>query len=196
LVPVEFFYSVPAILLLVIFAVQWSTYRYRLAFQGAADAMDLTWESQGLFSPGAVRGMMDDNNVRIGATKRGFGSFERILTEVEVSFPRRLDHRFVISREHLISRLGRVMGKTDIEIGNDAFDDELLVECSDEDWMRSRLTPDAARAIVAFLEGSDDIRINESAIVWQRAARITDPQELVLVVERGRQVAGTLQHPG
>jgi hypothetical protein len=88
------------------------------------------------------------------------------------------------------------MGKTDIEIGNDAFDDELLVECSDEDWMRSRLTPDAARAIVAFLEGSDDIRINESAIVWQRAARITDPQELVSVVERGRQVASTLQHSG
>lgn len=181
IVPASFFSLVVIILLMLVR----NGLMFRRAFQEAARQLDLEWISGGVFGPGEVTGSIDGEQVDMFVARQGMGSFERMLTVVEVDLVPPLKAEFKLGRENLFNRIGHTFGMHDFEFGDPSFDALYRVSGPDHDTLRAVFNDDARAALVEFGERSSDIGVTPGRLRWERSGRVMDAKVLVRVAKAG-----------
>jgi hypothetical protein len=138
------------------------------AWAEAARQLGLEYQAGGLLQPGRIRGVHRGVRVAVDAVRRGGGRNDRSLTRYRVWFPVPLGLGLHVSREGLLSRLGKLMGLEDVRTGDDRFDAALMVRGADADAVRRFLTPDRRLRIELLVRTLGDVRIDDDGIAVER----------------------------
>lgn len=167
--------------------------RFRNAFQAACDELGLHWESTGLFSPGTCTGVVDGETVEIFLDRQGVGSFERMLTVVEVHLNPPIAGEFDLRRESIFERLSHTLGVHDYEFDDPAFDKMYKVSGQDPELLGRVFNSDARAALVLMSKGSTDLRVTPTRVRWEFSGRVLAGTKLVRVARAGLAAAQAMR---
>lgn len=177
--------AIIGLLALLIFLLIRAGLRYRHALRETAEVLGCNWESGGFMDPGAVVGSVDGEQVDIFPHKQGVGSFERLLTVIEIDLTPPMDAEFRVGRENVLNKLSHTFGVHDHEFDDGPFDDLFLVNGADPEELDAIFNPDARAALVDFAEGSDDIHVTPARIRWEKSGRCMNAELMVRVTQAG-----------
>lgn len=88
-----------------------------------------------------------------------------------------------LKSEGFISGISKVFGGQDIEVGDAAFDDRVLVKGTNAEAVRAFLTPPRRREIRRFLDTHSGSVIDGDGISWSRRGRVRDSARLLETIE-------------
>jgi hypothetical protein len=126
----------------------------------------LTGESQGF-------------GVHVDTYTRGSGKNSKTYTRFRVRYPRDLGVGLSLTKAGFFSGLASFFGREDIEIGDAAFDGEIVVQGGDPRRVRELLTPSRRMRISRFLASYPDATITDSSLEWSTRGVLRDPQRLI-----------------
>jgi hypothetical protein len=110
-------------------------------------------------------------------------------TRVQAELPG--EHRLQVSQEHLFSKVGKLLGGQDLEIGDLEYDEAYVIRGDDPDWVGRVLTPevrDLHRAAPDAL-----LHLHKGTLTVQRLGRITDLAELRVLLGLAAAVAAAIR---
>lgn len=122
----------------------------------------------GLFSRPSMSGTRDDIQCVVDIEVRGSGKHKRTYTRMSAHVPGDLPPGLVVSKEGMLSGIGKFFGAQDIEIGDQTFDDACLIKGDDVDGVIVLFQDPKRRNAVwdlvhAGVEGS--LRSNQAVIL-------------------------------
>lgn len=120
--------------------------------------------------------------------KRGSGNHQKVFTRFKLGVPG-LPDGIELKREGFLSGISRAFGMHDIEVGDQAFDDKVLVKGNNKDAVLGFLTPARRVQISNFLDGHSGAVIDSKGVSWSSRGRMTDSARVLGTVEDLLQMA-------
>jgi hypothetical protein len=120
----------------------------REKWRAAGQSLQLSYDEGTLGSVGSLSGFIHGHAVHVTTFTRGSGKSSQTYTRYTVSYCDPLPLNFTISRQKTMHSLGKAFGMQDIEIGDEAFDEEVLVQGSNPDGIRRLLNQDLREDIL------------------------------------------------
>ena len=126
----------------------------RQTWQNAANQLGLVFNIGSGSNIGTITGWMHGHHISISTFTRGSGNSSQIYTKYTLEYLRRIPVDFKIVRQGITHCVGKVFGLQDIEVGDMAFDDQvLLLGARPEaviEWLKSPGLRDEIRVFVAY----------------------------------------------
>ena len=129
---------------------QWQ--RSAAAWKEAAAHLGLQSATSSMFSQSSMTGSVRGVNMRVHTEQRSRGNNNKTLFTIYTADFHADGPVVSIKRERGLGLMKRLLGKTDIEVGDPAFDDALIVDAPDPEATRAFLTPSRRHAIYSLLE--------------------------------------------
>lgn len=168
----------------------WANQRRKATWNEFAERLGL--QSDGTSITGEVR----DVQVHIYTETRGSGKNRSTYTIFEAQFPDGvMPVNVQIYREGMLSKLGKVFGGQDVEIGIPEVDSRVIIKGQDVDAVRSYLTrPDVSRGLVDLLEACRDLHVDLGQVTLEFPGAMSNDDRmqriLDLLVDGTRAVGG------
>jgi hypothetical protein len=150
----------------------------------AAAQLGLSFRAGGAGSIGTISGRLHGHAVAISTFTRGSGNSRQTYTKYKVRHSTRLPGEFNMVKQGLRHRLGKVFGLQDIEVGNPAFDELILLRASNPVGVKHFLTPRLQGKIRSLVLFNPDVVITHESIVVNRRGTDTDFEILSQTVHR------------
>jgi hypothetical protein len=129
--------------------------------------------------------------VKVDFHKRGSGNAKSVWTRFKLGVPF-LPGGLELKREGFLSGISRVFGVHDIEVGDEAFDSQVLVKGHNKGAILDFLTPDRRTDIRRFLESHSGAVIDGDGISWSSRGRMRDSARVLATVNEMRGLARAL----
>ncbi|MGD8375628.1 MAG: hypothetical protein PVF68_05765 [Acidobacteriota bacterium] len=177
----------------------WAVHQYRkkvdAAWGAAAASLDLEHSSGGTFGKRQISGELDGLRVLVDRHVRRAGNNSKAFTRYRIDFPRPLGIGLRLKREGMLFGFARMLGAQDIQVGDAAFDADVVVKGSDPRRVIEFLTPARRLRILRLLNALAGCEINDTGIVWSCPGMETDPGRLAGHLRRLVRVASHLSRP-
>ena len=143
----------------------------------------VTWLSF-LRSPYFLTGTIDGYNINIHSYVVSSGKHSTRYVRVSLARPVNYPLTFSIAREHIFSKIGKVMGHHDLETGNNVFDSQFLIRSSDEMFASSILLPEIQELLIAFdtqhsLNGA--LKLDEQGLRYDEIGSLNNEKSLAKI---------------
>ena len=127
-----------------------------------------------------------------GFTRSSGSSSSNTHTAYRVSYPL-LGLGLSIERQGMWQQLGAMFGGRDIEVGDPAFDELVVVKGDDPQRVAAFLDEARRLAVHRLVAEFGGVKITDDHIAWSSSGRERDPDRIVSVLRRFVSVARTLQ---
>jgi len=150
----------------------------------AAQQLQLTYQPAGLGGKGSIRGTFSGHGVTVDTFTKGSGNSSRTYTRYQLEYRNAVPVDLKITRQGMLQGLGKVFGMQDIEIGNPAFDDHLLVQGALPDRVKALLSIELQSAIRDLASTYADLTVTGSTVEINKSGKDSDAAVIVYTVRR------------
>lgn len=154
------------------------------AWAAAAKRLQLVFQPGQLFTRPRISGIHHGCSVLVTTFSRGSGKNQTTYTRFRVSFPNSLDLGLRLTRQGLMSGIGKFFGSQDIVVGDEGFDDAVVVKGRDPQRVIEFLTPSRRLRAARFLSMYQNSVIDDMKIEWHRRHVERDPDKIARILER------------
>jgi hypothetical protein len=154
------------------------------AWAAAASRLQLVFQPGQVFSRPRISGIHRGCSVLVTTFSKGSGKSQTTYTRFRASYPHRLELGLRLTRQGLLSGLGKLLGAQDIEVGEEGFDDAVVVKGRDPQRVKAFLTPSRRMRAARFLTTYQGSVIDDSGVEWERRYVERDPDKIVRVLQR------------
>lgn len=162
------------------------------AWAKAARELGITLEPTrgvfGFFGKMSMSGQVHDMDITIDTHQSDDATF----TRYRVRYPT-LGLALKVKRQHALTRIGKLFGYQDIEVGDPLFDDEIIVKGEYPDHIAEFLTPARRVAITGLIELYPGAVITDTGISYQKRGLDTEEGQLISTMQRILSVARQLR---
>jgi hypothetical protein len=176
---------------LVVALVVWQRHRTNKiaeAWKAMAEDLGLSYSRPSSWQPGTITGAHMDFQIQIYVFTRGSGKNKTTLTAVKTFVNPQLSMGLKISREHMFSGLGKMLGFQDIQTGDKEFDDRFVIKGKDEPAVHRFLTPGLRQEILRYDRFASGASISDEGAYWEKISVIKDPTLLTNTLAAQSQV--------
>ncbi|WP_372807558.1 hypothetical protein [Pontiella sp.] len=153
-------------------------------WQVAADQLNLAYYGGGLGSAGTISGSIDGHRITVSTFTKRSGNNSQTFTKYHIEYRQRLKTDMKMTKQGALHNLGKIFGLQDINVGNPAFDDRVLLRGSNPEAVRRVLTPELRDAVKLAIVSYDDCVITNEHICVNRRGRDSDAAVVVGTVRR------------
>jgi hypothetical protein len=161
------------------------------AWQTAARDLGLQFTPGDWLRSRCLTGTYRGNSVTVDVYRTG-GKNSQTFTRYTVYYPQPLRLGLNLQRRGFFSGLWHLLGGQDIQVGDEAFDTELVVKGRDPDAVIAFLTPRRREEALALLLQFPGSAVEDDKIRCQSHGEQGDPGEIVRTVRRLCAAAGVL----
>ena len=170
------FVLIPLVLFLVVgivvFAVK-SAAGTRQAWAQAAAQLGLRNQPSGFLKKGRVTGKVEGIAVVVDTITRGGGNHSRTFTRIRVYHPTALPGNLKLTAQGVMASVAKFLGVRDIEVGDKAFDDAVLVKAKSPTKAKAYLTKARRVLIGRFLQAHSRAVIDEHCVTVLRKGKVS-----------------------
>ena len=161
-----------------------SAKKKREKWQTAARHLGLRFHPGSGSTIGTISGHFHGHTIAVSTFSRGSGNSRTTYTKYLLTYSKRLPVDLTMTRQGLRHSIGKVFGLQDIEIGQPAFDDLILLRGSRPARIIRLLNPDLQQTIRSLaLTYSEFVATNASLEINQRGID-TDPESIIQTVRQ------------
>jgi len=169
---------------IVVAAVRKQTARTDTVWREAADELGMHFRPGALFVSRTIDGHMHGSHVRVDKITKNAGNHSESFTRYRVDHPQPLDLGLKLQRESFFSGVSKFFGTQDIEVGDPAFDDEVVVKGFDPDRVVQFLTPSRRLRVLRLFQAFKDLEIDDRTITFRSRGLAKVAREIVSTVRR------------
>lgn len=184
---------------LVVHAVNSSRKQVNEAWREAARTLRLSYPDPSFGSPRRMEGALPTGHVAVETFQRSSGKSSAVCTRYRARYPQPLGLGLRLTREGFVSGVGKLVGVGDIEVGDTAFDSQVLVKGTDPRRVVEFLTPARRSRILRALHAFPGIVFGDAEIVWESTVLQADPSRIVDTIRQLSELArflGSREAPG
>ena len=172
------FAAIPIIAFLVILGITKHQKKINRAWQQAASQLGLRAHPAAFLSSRKIDGTHNGYSIKVDTWSTG-GKNSTTYTRYRVRFPEPLRLGLKLTRQHFFSGITKLFGAQDIEVGDDAFDDAVVVKGFDSGRVTAFLTPSRRLRIARLLTTHHACEIDDHEVHW--SARGVESNAISLV---------------
>lgn len=191
-----FFLLVVVMAALVIHAVNASKRQVNEAWRAAALTLRLPYQDPALGAPRRMEGALPTGHVVVETFTPSGGKSSTTSTRYRARYPQPLGLGLRLTRESFISGVGKLVGIGDIEVGDTAFDSQVLVKGNDPRRVVEFLTPARRSRILRALHAFPGVVIGDAEIVWESVGLHADSSRIVATTRQLSELAQFLGSKG
>lgn len=155
-----------------------------LAWAAVAQRLGLVFQPGQLFSRPRISGVHKGCSVLVTTFSKGTGKHQTTYTRFRVSYPHSLDLGLRLTRQGLLSGIGKVFGTQDIEVGDKPFDDAIVVKGRAPERVMEFLTLSRRMRAARFLTTYEGSCIDDHKVEWERRHVERDADKIERMIER------------
>lgn len=156
----------------------------RQKWQNAANQLKLSFNAGGGSRIGTISGGITGHKVTIGTFTRGSGNSSQTYTKYTLEYRDRIPVDFKMVTQGLRHSVGKAFGLQDIEVGDKAFDDQILLQGAQPEAVVEWLRPGLRNDIRVLVATYPDIVITNDLVVVNKRGTDTDPGIITHIVRR------------
>lgn len=161
-------------------------------WRDAAERLGLSYFPGDMVGLGRIAGRKGGHRIEITTYSRSHGKTSSVYTQYTIHFHVPISTDFKIVRQNALHKLGAFLGLKDIEVGDPAFDDRVLLRGKSPDQIIEFLNAERRRAILRLLNSYDDIELSNGHIELSKPGRDTAPAILFNTTRQLLSVANEL----
>jgi hypothetical protein len=161
------------------------------AWAAAARQLQLVFQPGQIFSRPRISGIHKGCSVLVTTFSKGSGKNQTTYTRFRVSYPHSLDLGLRLTKQGMLSGIGKFFGTQDIEVGDEGFDDAIVVKGRDPERVKEFLTLSRRMRAARFLTTYQGSCIDDLNVEWERRHVERDSEKIVRMIER---MAGLANH--
>ncbi len=151
----------------------------------AAQRLHLTYRpGGGMGLSGGIYGTLNDHRVEVSTFTKGSGNSSSTYTRYRIEYRNPVPVDMKITRQGMMQGIGKAFGMQDIEVGNPAFDDYLLVKGADPDAVRGFLSIEIQSAIRDLAFTYSNVTITGTYAQIDKSGKESDAGIMVNTVRR------------
>ncbi len=154
------------------------------AWASVAERLQLVFQPGQLFSRPRISGIHKGCSVLVTTFSRGSGKHQTTYTRFRVSYPNSLDLGLRLTKQGLLTGIGKFFGTQDIEVGDEGFDDVIVVKGRDPERVKEFLTLSRRMRAARFLTTYQGSCIDDMNVEWERRHVERDADKLLRMIER------------
>ena len=154
------------------------------AWAAVAKQLDLVFQPGQLFTRPRISGMHKGCSVLVTTFSRRHGKSQTTYTRFRVSYQQSLDMGLRLTKQGMLSGIGKFFGTQDIEVGDQGFDDAIVVKGRDPDRVNEFLTPSRRLRAARFLTTYRGSVIDDLKVEWERRHVERDPDKVRRMIDR------------
>ena len=154
------------------------------AWASVAKQLQLVFQPGQIFSRPRISGIHKGCSVLVTTFSRGSGKNQTTYTRFRVSYPHSLDLGLRLTKQGLLSGIGKFFGTQDIEVGDEGFDDAIVVKGRDPERVKEFLTLSRRMRAARFLTTYQGSCIDDMNVEWERRHVERDADKIVRMIER------------
>jgi hypothetical protein len=148
----------------------WSTF---------ADLHDVRFSPPGLFGDFLMRGDYRGESIRVETVKRGHGRSKKTYTQYTVELPSSVPMGLLLYDEGLFSKLGKMFGGQDIQVGRPDLDSAFIIRGGHEQEVREFLDRDTvADAFLEVHRFCSDFQLEHGTLQIERRGLVRDADDI------------------
>lgn len=140
-------------------------------WEAAAKKLHLIYTPGIMFTPGSINGRYKHHYITVSTYTEGGGKSSTTYTKYTITYNKKIPVKFKLTKEEMFHSLGKMFGFQDIQVGDETFDDNVIVK------------GDNPSNIIRFLNAPRRKRIKEAFLMFPR---VTITNKLITIVIRGR----------
>lgn len=152
-------------------------------WQAMADELGLTMTDGTFFKRPEISGNYRGHPVRVYTYTQGSGKNRHTYTCTAVMFNQPLRLGLRVYKEGFFSKIGKAVGTQDIQTGDAAFDDRVMIKGDDEDGVLQVLTPEVRRAVGGMVEQEPGIQLDDSGMKQTNSGFVSDTARLTSLLD-------------
>jgi hypothetical protein len=161
------------------------------AWQSAAQTLGLEFVPSAAFKSRRMEGRVGTIDIVVDTFSEQHGNSSTTYTRYRAGYPD-LGLGLKLRKQTGLHRFGKVFGMQDIEVGDQGFDDAVMIKGDEPDAVRAFLTPSRVLALQRLLTSFSGAVVADSDLVWKRRGVETNAQTLVSVTRRLAGAAGVI----
>jgi hypothetical protein len=169
---------------IVVAAVRKQTARVDTVWREAADELGMHFRPGALFVARSIDGFMHGSHVRVDKITKNAGNHSESFTRYRVDHPQPLDLGLKLQREGFFSGVSKFFGTQDIEVGDPAFDGEVVVKGHDPSRVVEFLTPSRRLRILRLFQSFKGLEIDDRSLTYRSRGVAKVAREIVSTVRR------------
>lgn len=148
----------------------------------------------GLYGEISIAGEVDGHDLRVRTeTVKAGGSSRLYRTIYSARLMRPLGFSMVLRREGLTTKLDKIFGEQDIEVGQPDFDGRYLIQGNDPQAIRTFLTrPRVQRLLDEVIDSRAQLELEERHLRVRRAGHATSVEEVTRQLQHVKRLAAEL----
>jgi hypothetical protein len=154
------------------------------AWAAVARQLQLVFQSGQIFSRPRISGIHKGCSVLVTTFSKGSGKNQTTYTRFRVSYPHSLDLGLRLTKQGMLSGIGKFFGTQDIEVGDEGFDDAVVVKGRDPERVKEFLTLSRRMRAARFLTTYQGSCIDDLNVEWERRHVERDSDKIVRMIER------------
>lgn len=162
----------------------------------AAQQLQLTYQPAGLGAKGSICGTLNGHGVTVDTFTKGSGNSSRTYTRYQLLYRNAVPVDLKITRQGMLQGLGKVFGMQDIEVGNPAFDDHLLVKGASPHRVKALLSIELQSAIRDLASTYADLTVTGNQVEINKSGKDSDAAVIVYTVRRLASFCETMMQAG
>ena len=154
------------------------------AWAAVARQLQLVFQPGQIFSRPRISGIHKGCAVLVTTFSKGSGKNQTTYTRFRVSYPHSLDLGLRLTKQGMLSGIGKFFGTQDIEVGDEGFDDAIVVKGRDPERVKEFLTLSRRMRAARFLTTYQGSSIDDLNVEWERRHVERDTDKIVRMIER------------
>ena len=154
------------------------------AWASVARRLNLVFQPGQLFTRPRISGIHKGCSVLVTTFSRGSGKHQTTYTRYRVSYPHSLDLGLRLTRQGLLAGIGKFFGTQDIEVGDEGFDEAVVVKGRDPERVKAFLTPSRRLRAARFLTMYQGSVIDDLKVEWERRHVERDADKVLRMIQR------------
>lgn len=154
------------------------------AWAAVARQLQLVFHPGQIFSRPRISGIHKGCSVLVTTFSKGSGKNQTTYTRFRVSYPHSLDLGLRLTKQGMLSGIGKFFGTQDIEVGDEGFDDAIVVKGRDPERVKEFLTLSRRMRAARFLTTYQGSSIDDLNVEWERRHVERDTDKIVRMIER------------
>jgi len=147
-------------------------------WQALADDLGLTMHGGSAFKRPEITGTYRGQPMRIYTYTQGSGKNRHTYTVTAVMLRQPLALGLRVYREGFFSKIGKAIGTQDIQTGDAAFDDQVMIKGKDEEGVLQVLNPEVRQAVGELLAQESRVQLDDSGMKQTLSGFVSDRARL------------------
>jgi hypothetical protein len=153
--------------------------RYKLKFMGT--------------TYGGISGYFGSAEIRIHTITRGSGKNRSTYTQFHATIPVPMPDGLVLYKEGLFSRLGKMLGGHDVQVGDPEIDNAFIIKANDLLGTHRLLTvPHVKKALLYIVARHPGMRLEARTVMWEETGTVSKLERLEANANDLSYLVGTL----